>query len=92
MHVEQLLENLRLCAGCFDQPGGCVVDDGAQAVGMGFQLGDKGENPRFTGKVGLDGQCPARAQVLDALAFVAVSAISRWPSSSRRSAQYRPMR
>ncbi|MNY67653.1 hypothetical protein D3C86_2052770 [compost metagenome] len=53
------------------------MDDGTQAVGVGFQLGDKGEDARCTGKVRRQGQCAARAQALQALALAAVGGDQR---------------
>ncbi|MNN38180.1 hypothetical protein D3C81_1521640 [compost metagenome] len=73
MQIEHAREGFGFAARGFGQPLGGVVHDGAQAVGVGFQFGDEGENRGFAGKVGEQAEGAQIAQRLHAGAFAAVS-------------------
>ena len=72
VHVEHAFEGFGFVARGFRQPFGGVVDDGAQAVGMGFQFIDEGENGRFAGEVGEHSDRAQIPQRLHAWTFAAV--------------------
>jgi hypothetical protein len=73
VHAEHAGEGLSVGVRGFGQPFGSVVDNGSQAVGVGFQLGDEREDPRFSGEVGKYRGGAQVAQCLHAWAFAAVT-------------------
>jgi hypothetical protein len=72
VQVEHAREGFGLAGRGFGQPFGRVVHDGAQAVGVGFQRFDEGENPGFAGEIGEQADGTQIAQCLYARAFAAV--------------------
>ncbi|MNF70817.1 hypothetical protein D3C84_527440 [compost metagenome] len=73
MHAEHAGKRCGVGVRRFGQPFGCVVDDRPQAVGVGFQFADEGENPALAGKVGEDCRRPQIAPCLYAGAFSAIA-------------------
>ncbi|MNF69440.1 hypothetical protein D3C84_513230 [compost metagenome] len=73
VHAEHAGECRGVGVRCFSQPFGGIVDDCPQAVGMGFQLVDEGEDPGLAGEVREHRGGPQVAQGLYAGTLAAVA-------------------
>ncbi|MNX53354.1 hypothetical protein D3C86_840470 [compost metagenome] len=73
VHAEHAGERFGIGVRGFGQPFGSVMDDCPQAVGMGIQFADEGENTGFAGEVRKHRRRPQISQGLHAGAFAAVA-------------------
>lgn len=73
VHAEHVGKGVAFVAWRFCDPRRSVVDDRAQAVGVGFKGCDEGQDPGFTGKIRKHAERAAFAQGRNAGAFAAVA-------------------